>query len=63
MVEVGSWNTIRVRGNSLSTLTEEKMEITYAGITFLGPDREQGGLGYRKSWRQNMGVIKWQVEF
>lgn len=30
---------------------------------FLGPDREQGGLGYRKNWGQNMRIIKWQAEF
>ena len=29
-------------------MTKEKMRVTCAGITFLGPESEQGELGYRK---------------
>lgn len=47
-MEVGCWKTIKERENSLSTVAAEKMEISYTEIIFVGPDREQGGLDYRK---------------
>lgn len=47
-MEVGCWNTIKERENSLSTTAEENMEIAYTEIILVGPDRVQGELDYRK---------------
>lgn len=48
MMEVGCWNAIKERENSLSTVAEENMEIACTEIILVGPDREQGELDYRK---------------
>lgn len=39
------------------------MEITHAGITLLAQMESKEDQVTVKSWGQNMGVIKWQVEF
>lgn len=54
-MEVGCWNNIKERENSLSTVAEENMEIAYTEIILVGPDREQGELDYRKKLESEYG--------
>lgn len=54
-MEVGCWNNIKERENSLSTVAEENMEIAYTEIILVGPDREQGELDYRKKLEPEYG--------
>lgn len=62
-MEVGCWNNIKERENSLSTVAEENMKIVYTEIILVGPEREQGELDYRKKLEQIWGLLNCKLSF
>ena len=44
-------------------MTKEKTGVTCAGITFRGPEREQGELGYRKVAARLWGLLNGKLSF
>ena len=56
------WNTVSVR-EELERWDEEKTGVTCAGLAFLGPEREQGELGYRKVAARLWGLLNGKLNF